>query len=98
MSAPTPPSRPPHAPTARPPLPGPLAPTMRIIAVPPPGPMPDAGRPMILSAGSARGRAFDVAARVGTAVTLLALLVVTGAVLGVLDAPPVTAGAATAGR
>jgi hypothetical protein len=53
---------------------------------------------MILPARSTRGTAFDVAARVGTAVTLVALLVVTGAVLGVVDAAPVPAGAATAGR
>ena len=42
--------------------------------------------------------AFDIVARLGTAVTLAALLVVTGTLLAVLDAEPVPAGARTAGR
>ena len=101
MSVPMPRPRPPHVGTAPPLLSGPLAPTVRISVVPapaPPGPEPDAQRRMILPAASTRGTALDVAARVGTAVTLVALLVVTGAVLGVVDAAPARAGAATAGR
>lgn len=42
--------------------------------------------------------AFDVVARLGTAVTLAALLVVTGTLLAALDAEPVPAGVSTAGR
>jgi hypothetical protein len=53
---------------------------------------------MIRPGRSTLGAAFDVAARVGTAVTLVALLVVTGAVLGVDDDSPAPAGPTTAGR
>jgi hypothetical protein len=51
--------------------------------------------------GPARGRlarVVDVAARVGSAVTLAALLIVAGMVLTVVHAEPVPTGAATAGR
>ena len=47
---------------------------------------------------SALGTAFEIVARLGTAVTLAALLVVTGTLLAVLDAEPVPAGVSTAGR
>lgn len=47
---------------------------------------------------SALRAAFDIVARLGTAVTLAALLVVTGTLLAVLDAEPVPAGVSTAGR
>ena len=47
---------------------------------------------------SAFGTAFDVVARVGTAVTLAAVLVFIGTVLGTVNATPTPAGVTTAGR
>jgi hypothetical protein len=44
------------------------------------------------------GTTLAVLARLGTAVTLAALLVVTGTLLAVLDVEPVPAGVSTAGR
>ena len=41
---------------------------------------------------------MDLVARIGTAVTLVALLVVIGSAYAVLDDGPVPAGAAVAGR
>jgi hypothetical protein len=41
------------------------------------------------------GTAFDVVARVGTAVTLAALLVVVGTLLAMVDAEPTPTGATT---
>jgi hypothetical protein len=58
---------------------------------------PDPGAPPG-PARSRRARALDVVARVGTAVTLAALLVLTGTVLGLLDAAPTPAGVTTAGH
>jgi hypothetical protein len=52
---------------------------------------------MILPARSRRTRLIDVAARIGTAVTLAALLIVTGMVLTMVDAEPTPTGATTAG-
>jgi hypothetical protein len=56
--------------------------------------VPEEPRP----ARSALGAAFEIVARLGTAVTLAALLVVTGTLLVVLDDEPVPAGVSTAGR
>jgi hypothetical protein len=53
---------------------------------------------MVIAARSTLGTVFEVAARLGTAVTLAALLIVTGTVLTLLDAEPTPTGAATAGR
>jgi hypothetical protein len=64
----------------------------------PAGPVRDAEHRLILPGRSTLGAAFDAVARVGTAVTLVALLVVTCAVLGVDDDSPVRAGPTTAGR
>jgi hypothetical protein len=47
---------------------------------------------------STAGTAFEIVARLGTAVTLAALLVVTGTLVAALDAEPVPAGVSTAGR
>ena len=41
------------------------------------------------------GTAFDVVARIGTAVTLTALLVVVGTMLAMVDAEPTPTGATT---
>ena len=94
MSAPTPPSRPQHTP-------GSDAPTMRIAPAPPDGRRPAApgtGRRLALPARSPASTAFDVVARLGTAVTLAALLVVTATALGVVDDQPMPTGSATTGR
>lgn len=53
---------------------------------------------MVLPARSTLGTLFDVAARVGTAVTLAALLIVTGTLLTMFDVEPMPRGVATAGR
>jgi hypothetical protein len=47
---------------------------------------------------SVLGTAFAVVARVGTAVTLAALLVVVGTVLTMIDAEPTPTGVTTTGR
>ena len=65
-----------------------------LVPQPPAHEPPEDPRP----ARSALGTAFDIVARLGTAVTLAALLVVTGSLLAVLDAEPVPAGVTTAGR
>ena len=52
----------------------------------------------MLPARSPLGTAVDVVARLGTAVTLAALLVVTATALGVVDGEPMPTGAATTGR
>jgi len=62
-----------------------------LVPQPPP---PEDPRP----ARSALGTTLAVLARLGTAVTLAALLVVTGTLLAVLDVEPVPAGVSTAGR
>jgi hypothetical protein len=63
------------------------------------GPHPlQQARPMVVRARSRRTTVIDVVARIGTAVTLAALLIVTGTVLTVVDAEPVPTGATTAGR
>jgi hypothetical protein len=56
-----------------------------------------AERRMILPARSRTATLVDVAARIGTVVTLAALLIVAGTVLTMVDAEPVPTGAATAG-
>jgi hypothetical protein len=61
--------------------------------VPQPPPHEDPG-----PARSTLGTTLAVLARLGTAVTLAALLVVTGTLLAVLDVEPVPAGVSTAGR
>jgi hypothetical protein len=87
MSAPTPPRHLPAALDAR-----------TVWLGPRPVPAPSDGvRRMILPARSRRTRLIDVAARIGTAVTLAALLIVTGMVLTMVDAEPTPTGATTAG-
>jgi hypothetical protein len=54
-------------------------------------------RRMILAARTRRARLVDVAARIGTVVTLAALLIVAGTVMTMVDADPVPTGAATTG-
>ena len=56
--------------------------------------VPDGARP----ARSTLDTLIRIVARLGTAVTLAALLVVTGTLLAVLDAEPVPAGVSTADR
>jgi hypothetical protein len=98
MSAPTHPSRPQHTSVSGPPA---DAPTIWIAPTPPdsyrPG-SPGTGRRLVLPARSPVGTAFDLVARLGTAVTLAALLVVTATALGVVDGEPMPTGAATTGR
>jgi hypothetical protein len=53
---------------------------------------------LVLSPRSTFGTVVDIAARIGTAVTLVALMVLTGTVLAVHNAEPVPTGAATTGR
>ncbi|HSU11127.1 MAG TPA: hypothetical protein VLK57_18160 [Pseudonocardia sp.] len=105
MSAPTPSSRPQYVPSGRPVDPlfrvSADARTMRIAPC-----LPDdhlAGTPrnaqrLVLRARSPLGSAVDLVARLGTAVTLAALLVVTATALGAVDGEPMPTGAATAGR
>jgi hypothetical protein len=91
MSAPTPPSRPQHTS-------GSDAPTIRIGPTPPVGRRPVArgtGQQLALPARSPVGTAVDLVARLGTAVTLAALLVVTATALGVVGDQPMPTGAAT---
>jgi len=93
MSAPTPPSRSPHQPAS------PDARTEWLLPRPRTGEgVPDAAHPLVIPARSTLGTVFEVAARLGTAITLAALLIVTGTVLTLLDAEPTPTGAATAGR
>jgi hypothetical protein len=89
MSAPTPPWRPQHA--------VPDDHTVWIAPTPPPLGRPTA-KPLTLPARSRAGTAFDLVARLGTAVTLAALLVVTVTALGVVDGEPMPTGAASTGR
>jgi hypothetical protein len=99
MSAPTHPSRPQHTPYVRP-VDAPsdvrtvwIAPTPPDLAHRPRG----VGKKLVLPAHTPLGTAFDVVARLGTAITLAALLVVTATVLGVVDGEPMPTGATTAG-
>ena len=85
MSAPTFPNRPPGRPEW-------LAPRPVTVAPSPPA------RRLVLSPRSTFGTVVDIAARIGTAVTLVALMVLTGTVLAVHNAEPVPIGAATTGR
>jgi hypothetical protein len=55
-------------------------------------------RPMILPSRSRVTTVLNIAARIGTAVTLAALLVVTGSLLTMVDAQPVPTGASSTGR
>ena len=64
-----------------------------VTATPPP-----AARPMVLSPRSTFGTVVDTAARIGTAVTLVALMVLTGTALAVLHAQPTPTAATTTGR
>jgi len=82
MSAPTFPNRPLDR-TAWSPHPAPVAPD---------------DRRAVLSRRSTFRTVVDAAARIGSAVTLAALLVVTGMVVTALDAQPAPTGAATTGR
>ena len=95
MSAPTRPSRPQHESVSGPPA---DAPTIWIAPTPPDGYRPATGRRLVLPARSPVGTALDLVARLGTAVTLAALLVVTATALGVVDGEPMPTGAATTRR
>ena len=64
---------------------------------PPPAP-PNRARPDGTGPRSPLHTALDVAARIGTAVTLAALLVVTGMVLTLAHDEPTPAGVSTTGR
>jgi hypothetical protein len=92
MSAPTPTWRPQH--TVPDDLTVWIAPTS-----PPDRPVtPQTARRLTLPARSRVGTAFDLVARLGTAVTLAALLVVTATALSVVDGEPMPTGAASTGR
>ena len=99
MSAPTHPSRPQHAPHVRPVDAPSDARTVWIAPTPPDfGPRPAAvAKKLVLPARTPLGTAFDAVARLGTAITLAALLVVTATVLGAVDGEPMPTGATTAG-
>jgi hypothetical protein len=87
MSAPTPPPHPPVASyDARTEWLGPRLP----LSSPP-------VRRMVLPARTRTATLVDVAARIGTVVTLAALLIVAGTVLTMVDAEPVPTGATTTG-
>jgi hypothetical protein len=88
MSAPTPPWRPQHT----------VADDVTVWIAPTPPPPDRPVKRLTLPARSRTGTAFDLAARLGTAVTLAALLVVTATALGVVDDEPMPAGAASTGR
>ena len=102
MSAPTPSSRPQHNPAIRPTVTsGPPADAQPRIAPTSVHGVPTTVRSsqrLVLPARSPVGTAFDVIARLGTAITLAALLVVTATALGVVDDTPTPTGAATTGR
>ena len=75
-------------------MPAPTPPPYRsewLVPQPPVRAVPEHPRSALLTA-------FEIIARLGTAVTLAALLVVTGTLLAALDAEPVPAGVSTAGR
>jgi hypothetical protein len=99
MSAPTHPSRPQHTPYVRPVDALSDARTVWIAPTPPDfGPRPAAvAKKLVLPARTPLGTAFDAVARLGTAITLAALLVVTATVLGAVDGEPMPTGATTAG-
>ena len=97
MSAPTHPSRPQHAPHIRP-VDTPsdvrtvwIAPRPRDLGLRPPA----VAKKLVLPARTPLGTAFDAVARLGTAITLAALLVVTATVLGAVDGEPMPTGATT---
>jgi hypothetical protein len=99
MSAPTHPSRPQHAPHVRP-VHAPSDVRAVWIAPTPPDPghrSPGVGKQLVLPAHTPLRTAFEVVARLGTAITLAALLVVTATVLGVVEGEPMPTGATTAG-
>ena len=89
MSAPTPPSRPLYAPVR------PVE--ARTVRLTPLGTTGEAGQKLVLSARSPLRTAVELVARLGTAVTLAALLVVTATVLGVVGGEPAPTGATTTG-
>ena len=105
MSAPTHSSRPQHVPPGRLVVPAPAVSTdARTVRI---GPLPSAGHPgtpprtaqrIVLRAHSPLGSAIDVVARLGTAVTLAALLVLTATALGAVDGEPMPTGSATTER
>jgi hypothetical protein len=95
MSAPTP-SWHPMNPQARPPTGALDLPTLRLTPLRPD--LRGAGRRMVLPARSPAGTAVDVLARLGSAVTVAALLVLTGTVVGATHAGPTPAGVTTPGR
>jgi hypothetical protein len=105
MSAPTHSSRPQHVPAARPPAPASAASadarTVRIGPLPAARHLPAAPHPaqrLVLRARSPLGSAVDLVARLGTAVTLAALLVLTATALGAVDGEPMPTGATTTER
>ena len=103
MSAPTPSSRPQHIPAIPPTVASGSPAEAQTIRISPTS-LDDVptkvrtGRRLVLAARSPAGTAVDLIARLGTAVTLAALLVVTATALGVVDDTPTPTGAATTGR
>lgn len=103
MSAPTPSSRPQHIPAIPPTVASGSPAEAQTIRISPTS-LDDVpttvrtGRRLVLPARSPAGTAVDLIARLGTAVTLAALLVVTATALGVVDDAPTPTGAATTGR
>ena len=103
MSAPMPSSRPQHVPSIRPTVASGSPAEAQTIRISPTS-LDDVpttvrtGRRLVLAARSPAGTAVDLIARLGTAVTLAALLVVTATALGVVDDAPTPTGAATTGR
>jgi hypothetical protein len=96
MSTPTPSWRPLHPYATRPPTGVLDLPTLRLTRLRPDEPA--TRRRMILPAHPTTGTAVDVLARLGTAVTVAALLVLTGTVVGATHAGPSPAGVTTPGR
>src|SRR3954452_525550 len=76
----------------------PTPPPYRREWLPPPPPPPPPQPPPAPEPRPAWRTALDHVARLGTAVTLAALLVVTGTLLAALDAEPVPAGVSTLGH
>lgn len=103
MSAPTPSSRPQHIPAIPPTVASGSPAEAQTIRISPTS-LDDVpttvrtGRRLVLPARSPAGTAVDLIARLGTAVTLAALLVVTATALGAVDGEPMPTGAATTGR
>ena len=103
MSAPMPSSRPQHVPSIRPTVASGSPAEAQTVRISPTSlhDVPTTvrtGRRLVLPARSPVGTAVDLIARLGTAITLAALLVMTATALCVVDDTPTPTGAATTGR